>query len=280
MATQLQGIGDFVRRLEKIAEDCGEKKASEDQPKDEFLRLKQRIYTLLEQARSDITDRQSLLKKRGNCYETIQKGHAVRQALDELKQAMPKLQTLHKKAQNKRGAKSRKEELQARYQDIRVLKRHVDELNELFLSGQDVESSYVTPRATLLGKAPGAGGGLRDSARANPDDARRDLTTDEEDALAAMKRRDAELDKQADEIGLVLNRLDPLARQIGVTADRQRLKAESLHGDVDQCEADLEALNKRVSEVIKYEKNTNCCCQIMLSVALLCCVGFVFQQLT
>lgn len=71
---------------------------------------------LLEEARKDIHERQKLLNKRGNCTETIQKGHNVRQALEELRQALPKLQALHKKAQNQRGAKARKEELQARYQ--------------------------------------------------------------------------------------------------------------------------------------------------------------------
>eukprot|EP00440_Ansanella_granifera_P001776 gb/GFBE01001914.1/.p1 GENE.gb/GFBE01001914.1/~~gb/GFBE01001914.1/.p1 ORF type:complete len:281 (+),score=78.56 gb/GFBE01001914.1/:1-843(+) len=280
MSTQLHGIADLIKRLECIAEACGEQKPKEDQPKDEFLRLKQRIYALLEQARTDIHERQSMLRKRGNCYETIQKGHSVRQALDELKHALPRLQALHKKAQGKRGAKARKEELQARYQDIRVLKRHVDELNDLFLSGQDLPDSVVgafsKPGATLLGKA----GGLRDSARANPEDARRDMTADEEDALAAMKRRDADIEKQVEEVGMAINRLDPLARQIGLTAERHRLRAEALNSDVGKAEGDLQALNKKVSEVIKYEKNTNCCCQIALMVALLCCVGFVFQQLT
>ena len=88
---------------------------------------------LLEEARKDIHERQKLLNKRGNCTETIQKGHNVRQALEELRQALPKLQALHKKAQNQRGAKARKEELQARYQPgckaFMNLKEHVNTCN-------------------------------------------------------------------------------------------------------------------------------------------------------
>lgn len=277
MATQLHGIGDLIKRLEAIADACGEKK-KEDQPKDEFLRLKQRVYVLLEEARKDIHERQKLLNKRGNCKETIEKGHSVRQALEELRRALPKLQALHKKAQNQRGAKGRKEELQARYQDIRILKRHVDELNELFVSGQAAEES--TPSANLFGRPSGVGGGLRELGRASPEDTRRDLTSQEEDALAAMKRRDEDIEKQLSEVGQALGRLDPLARQIGQTAERHRLRAEALTAEVDKTEGDMQMLNKRVTEVMRYERNTSCCCQIVLMVVLLCCVGFIFQQLT
>lgn len=292
MATQLHGIGDLIkfhifwlriqdqslkssRRLEAIADACGEKK-KEDQPKDEFLRLKQRVYVLLEEARKDIHERQKLLNKRGNCKETIEKGHSVRQALEELRRALPKLQALHKKAQNQRAAKGRKEELQARYQDIRILKRHVDELNELFVSGQAAEE---TPSANLFGRPSGVGG-LRELGRASPEDTRRDLTSQEEDALAAMKRRDEDIEKQLSEVGQALGRLDPLARQIGQTAERHRLRAEALTAEVDKTEGDMQMLNKRVTEVMRYERNTSCCCQIVLMVVLLCCVGFIFQQLT
>ncbi|CAJ1355219.1 unnamed protein product [Effrenium voratum] len=268
----LHGIGDLVKRLEQIAEAC-DQKPKQDQPKDEFLRLKQRVYVLLEEARRDIHERQTLLSKRGNCKETIQKGNSVRQALEELRRALPKLQALHKKAQNQRGAKAKREELQARYQDIRILKRHVDELNELF--GRASEEACPA----LLGKSQDVPQ-LRDSARASAEDTKRDLTSQEEDALAAMKRRDEDLEQQLHEVGLAVGRLDPLARQIGATAERQRLRAEALTAEVDKTEADMQLLNRRVNEVMRYEKNTSCCCQLCLMVVFLCCVGFIFQQLT
>jgi len=95
-----------------------------------------------------------------------------------------------------------------------------------------------------------------------------------------MKKRDGELDQQVGEIGKVIERLDPLAKQIGVTADRQRIRAEGLNTDVSKAEHDLESLNKRVTDIMKYEKNTNFCCQMVLGVSLLCCVGFIFQQVS
>mmetsp|Transcript_15079 Transcript_15079/g.32478 ORF Transcript_15079/g.32478 Transcript_15079/m.32478 type:complete len:276 (-) Transcript_15079:523-1350(-) len=273
MSTLLHGINDYVSRLEKIAEACGEKPAKEAIEKDEFLRVKQRVYVLLEESREEIHARNSVLKKRGNCHESITKGQKIRHNIDELKKCMPKLQELHRKAQNKRGAAKHKDELQARYKDIRILKRHVDEVVELFETHSGgVEGSTSVPSASMLG--------LRDSARVvSPEDTKRLLTPEEQEALAQMKKRDAEIDNQVSEVGKVIERLDPLARQIGMTAESQRLRAEGITSDVDKAEKDLQALNKRITEVMKYEQNTNCCCQMVLLIVLLCCIGFVFQQL-
>merc|ERR1740121_2999796 len=123
--------------------------------------------------------------RRGNCHETITKGNSIRQGLNELKQSLPKLQELHRKAQSKRFVAARhKEELQARYKDIRVLKRHVDEVHELFASvGAATAEESPCVKASLLG--------LREDpvqfTPARPEDTRRGLTTEETEALANMK---------------------------------------------------------------------------------------------
>uniref|UniRef100_A0A6T1NH22 t-SNARE coiled-coil homology domain-containing protein n=1 Tax=Alexandrium monilatum TaxID=311494 RepID=A0A6T1NH22_9DINO len=276
MSTQLYGIADFVKKLEVIAEECGEKKPKEAEQKDEFLRTKQRMYTLLEETRSNIHERETLLRKRGNCYETIQKGHLIRQHLEELNTSFSKLQELQKRAQGKRMTGAKKEEHQARYQDIRILKKHKDEVQEL---SQHTSAGLHAPAAASGAGAQPSLFGLRDAARGGEESARRLLTTEEQEALDQMKKRDMEIDKQVSDLGGVLGRLDPLAREIGSSAERQRIKAEALGTDVEDAEKDLESLNKKVAEVLKYEKNTNCCCQVFLLIALLCCVGFVFQQL-
>lgn len=269
MSTQLHGIADLIKRLEAIADQCGEKTQKDSvQEKDEFLRVKRRVYTLLEQSRTEIHEREALLKKRGNCFETIQKGHSIRQNLDELRQSLPRLQELHKKAQGKRSTGKKQEELQARYNDIRVLKRHMDEVHGLFLRTGAEGTGAAEPAAQLLG--------LRNAAAA--EDCRRPLTEDEKGALEQMKKRDAELDKQVEELGQVVERLDPLARQIGVSADRMKLRADDMNDDVTKAEKDMEQLGKKMKEVMQYEKNTNFCCQMVLAIALLCCIGFVLNQ--
>mmetsp|Transcript_36117 Transcript_36117/g.78873 ORF Transcript_36117/g.78873 Transcript_36117/m.78873 type:complete len:281 (-) Transcript_36117:32-874(-) len=279
MSSQLHGMGDLVKRLERIAIECGEKPQKEVAPRDEFVHLKQQTYALLEECREDIRERQALLQRRGNCVETIQKGHLIRQRLEELRRAPPKLQELHKRAQSKRGAAARKEELQMRYQDIRVLKKQVDEVNELFQNlsagGDGVTASdpagASSPAAKLFG--------LRRAANGNEEDNKRLLNEDEQQAMARIGERDRTIDRHLDEVGKVVDRLNPLAHTIGATAERQKTRLEAVGTDVEKADQDLQALSKRVTEVIKYEKNTTCACQLVLGIAFLCCLGFIFQQL-
>jgi len=269
----LPGITEYVKKLEKIAQDCGDKPVTREAAleKDEFLRVKKRVYVLLEETREAIQERSTLLKRRGNCHETITKANTIRQNQDELKRSLPKLQELHKKAQNKRGASRQKEELQARYKDIRVLKRHADEVADLWASNSGGAENHSE---RLLGSREETVIG-----RARTEDTRRALSAEEEEALATMKKRDLELDDHIGEIGLIIDRLDPLARQIGLTAEQQRLKAEAITGDVEKADQDLLAMNTSIEKVMKYEKNTNCVCQMMLLLVFLCCLGFVLHQL-
>jgi len=270
--SQCNGLQNYIKTLEKIAEECGEKPKKDAAEKDEFLRHKKRCYELLEEVRDSIRDRQALMKKRGNCYDTIQRGHTLRRQLDDLKKTLPKLQELHKKAQNRWTNKLSKEELQERYQHIRLLKKQVDEANDLFVSGNagvDLEEGMSGgPSVSLLG--------LRHAAA--EEDCKRNLSADEQGAIDKIRDRDKQLDSHVDELGQMVDRLNPLAQQIGVVADRQRFKAEAIGTDVEKADDDLKALSKKVLEVTKYEKNTNCCCQMVLAIMLLCCVGFIFQQ--
>lgn len=277
MSSAVAGIEQYVKRLEEIAEACGEKPKKDEVQKDEFLRHKQKCYQLLEDVRETVVARQQLMKKRSNCYETIQKGHMIRNQLDDLKKLQLRMQELHKKAQGKWSASKKQDELQDRYQVMRLLKRQTDEANELFLSGQVADGGGLrdagnavnghdrAPTASLLGMASDA-------------DKRRELSLEEEGVIQDIRKRDQELDQQVADLGSVVERLGDIAGNIGATADRQKIRAEALLSDVEKADGDLKQLNKRVAEVIQYEKNTNFFCQMVLGICLLCCVGFIMQQ--
>lgn len=263
----------FVDRLEGIAEQCGHKKSKGEGEKDEFLRVKNKVYQSLEEVRETIHERTALLRKRGNCNETIQKGVWIRQQVDELKRSLPKLHELHKQSK-KRLSKSDPDEHQRRYDVIRNLKQRVDEVQELFISanvGDQVLSDTATnPQSTLFGK------GLRDAGRG--DDSKKLLDQEEQDAIGKMRVRDQEIDKQVGNIGAVLDRLKPMAQNIGTTARQHAEMAGNVGTDVDTANEDLKELNKRVTEIMKYEKNTTFCCQLVLCIAFLCLLGVIFQQ--
>lgn len=282
MSTQLHGIGELIKRLEKIRDACSDKPPPKPEQQDEFLAVKLRVNELLEKVRDDVRERTALLKRRGNCHETIQKGHSIRQDLDELKKSLPKLTALHKRAQCKNNQKNaaRNEELQNRYQIIRNLKRQIDEAEELFKSSNAGANAPETmmlgnPRVTLLG----SDAGLRGTASSKGEN--RSLMTDhEESTLASWKENDKDLDATLDQVGQVIDRLSGIEHTIGNTADRQNAKAQGMNTSVESTEEEIKAMNKTIAEVMKYERNTNAFCQVILGIALLCCVGFIFQQVS
>mmetsp|Transcript_66295 Transcript_66295/g.158601 ORF Transcript_66295/g.158601 Transcript_66295/m.158601 type:complete len:276 (+) Transcript_66295:77-904(+) len=271
--SQVQGINDITRRLRIIADQCCDKQ-KEEEAKDEFSRIKVRMYELLEEVRENIRHRQALLKSRGHCMESIQKGHAVRQSLQELKESLTKLQALLRKQSNKRGARKKAEETEAKYLEIRQLKKQVNEAQALF-DGQIAELVDFPELSDSL-KPTLFGNSLRMAAQGDTDRA----MTDEEKALKnEIRGRDEDLDKDIEQIGVVAGRLGMLAAEMGTTAQRQKGQVEGINADAEKANQELEAMNKKIAEVIRYERNTTCCCQIFLGLALLCVVGFIFQIL-
>merc|ERR1712151_920962 len=101
----------------------------------------------------------------------------------------------------------------------------------------------------------------------------------EKAGIDKIRQRDQELDNQVGQLEKGVDRLGDLARNLGTQAERQRTIADGIGVDVEKADKDLQDLNKKVSEVMKYEKNTNFCCQMVLVIVLLCCVGFIFQQI-
>lgn len=275
MSSSVHGISSYIKKLEAIAEQCGEsKKVVKEVEKDEFILCKMRMYMLLEDIKSGVKERSELMKRRGICHESITKGHEHRQKLSELQTLLPKLQQLHKKAMGKRSAKKAgaQEELQFRYQDIRTLKKHVDEIRDTVESNGANEDS--TPSAMMLGL------GLRDTANARGDpNTQRAFTEEEQDALTEMRARDKQIDSQVGEIGSIVERMVPIAEQIGHTADRQKQQADLITAGVEKNTEEIERQNKATLELIKYEKSTTQCCQMVLGLLLLCVVGFIFHQL-
>lgn len=278
-SSQLHGMAQHIKRLEEIAEKCGEKKKKQEETKDGFVKTKATMYRMLEVLRENIRNRQSLQKAHGNCVEAIEKGVRIREQLAALDKMLPKLQEIHKKQANKTRAFTR-EEVGARYQDIRMLKRHIDEARSAFLGNADEESGLGDldgplqqgPRATLFGNQ-----GLR--AAANAGDAQRDLTDEESGAMARFKDRDQQFDAMLDEIALTVDRLNPLAQQIGNAAQRQQLLAEDVTEQAEKAEEDLRQMNARLHQVMEYEKGTTFFCRTILICVLLGCAGFVFNQL-
>lgn len=269
MSSCVHGITAYIKKLEEMAEYCGEKKVAQAVEKDEFIRLRVTMYNLIKEIREGVHERQALMKK-GISQETITKGHDNRMKLRELQQSLPKLQELHKKASGKRKAAQQKDELQARFQDIRLLKRNMDEVRELIEGANMSEDPTLrtTSAATMLG--------LREAARGETG---RAMNEEEQQALQGMRDRDKQIDQEVSKIGQVVERLGDLAENLGTVVDSQKQLADKLHTGVEENTAEIKRQVEYTKEIIKYEKSTTTCCQMVLGLLLLCVVGFIFHQM-
>jgi len=273
MSSSVHGITKYIKRLEVIAEACGEKKVAAAVEKDEFIRMKSHMYLLVTEIRDGVHERKNLISRRGICHETITKGHECRSKMQELQRSLPQLQQLHKKAMGKRNASQKKEELAARYQEIRLLKKHVDEVRDLLEGqGENMEDPMAGAgvSAQLLG--------LRSTAGVKGETGRA-MDGEEQQAMADIKARDANIDAQLGEIGNVAERLGDIAHTIGHEAQKQKAKADALQEGIEQNTTEIVRQTEFTKEIIRYEKNTTFMCQMVLGLLLLCVVGFICKQI-
>jgi len=273
----IHGISSYIKKVEAIADQCGEKKvAAAVETKDEFVLTKMRMYMLIEDIRTGAQERSALMKRRGICSETITKGHEHRQKLTELQSLLPKLQQLHKKATKKQKANAndaKSQENAMRWQDMRVIRLHVESTRDL-VEGQAQDEDMGAPSAQMLGL------GLRDAANAKGDpNTQRAFTEEEQQVLSDMRTRDKQIDQQVGEIGCIVERMVPIAEQIGFTADQQKQKADVISAAVDKNREEIDRQTEATKELIKYEKSTTQCCQMVLGLLLLCVVGFICHQM-
>jgi hypothetical protein len=270
----ITGIAGFEEKLKLIAEECGEKGLNDKQPgeKDEFTRLKLEMHLVYGELRDGVKERHDLMKKRGNCNETIQMRQKNWQKLEKLKSNLSKMQEINKKQMSKRD-KKKKEELSIRIQDIRVLTSMVNDAKDL-TEGAGTEQDATLgggPSATLFG-----GAGLREAARG---DMSRGLTPEEQEELDKMRTRDKQIDDEVGVIGGIVERMVPLAQQIGITAEQQKKQADAIADQVEKNTQEILRQNKYCKEIQRFEKNTQSCCQIVLMLLLLCVVGFIMNQI-
>jgi len=272
----IHGISSYIKKVEAIADQCGEKKAAATEVKDEFIKTKMHMYMLIEDIRTGVQERSALMKRRGICSETITKGHEHRQKSTELQSQLPKLQQLLKKASKKQKANAndaKAQENAMRWQDIRVLTAHVKDTRDL-VEGQAQDEDMGAPSSQMLGL------GLRDAANARGDpNTQRPFTEEEQQVLTDMRTRDKQIDQQVGEIGSIVERMVPIAEQIGFTAEKQKQQADVLSTAVDKNREEIDRQSEATKALIKYEKSTTQCCQMVLGLILLCVVGFIFHQI-
>ena len=104
------------------------------------------------------------------------------------------------------------------------------------------------------------------------------MTTDEHAAVQRWKARDEQFDEMLDQIGLVVDRLNPIVTQIGEAASRQGIVAQELEKKAERAESDFVKMNKRIKVIMQTEKNSTFICKLIMFVILLTFLGILAQR--
>jgi hypothetical protein len=227
---------------------------------DDFLRARGQVCRLLDEGCDGIVQLR-MLTASGQPRDAST-GNALRlecmvpEKFELLDLSLPRLQKLLQTSQDRGvprsatvGRASKLLESQAQYQDLRALKRRVDEAKREFAGlrlGTTVCDSCTSQHRYFSDMGCAETGATHTDATPSNMTTWRVLTAQDQHAFNEMRRRDVEIDDQLAQVGGTVDRLTLLARQTGASAARQKAKAERCLVDADNAQLEISTLNARI----------------------------------
>eukprot|EP00916_Digyalum_oweni_P004706 GHVL01008334.1.p1 GENE.GHVL01008334.1~~GHVL01008334.1.p1 ORF type:complete len:282 (+),score=50.42 GHVL01008334.1:42-887(+) len=275
--SSLHGIDDLMKRLGKIEQEfcVGEIIAEAETPmeKDDFIRTKTEMYNLLTLIKSGIRERHEIHAKNGNCHEAIKKGHDLSVKLNSIEELLKKLQNAYKKQVTRKKVKQA--ELDLRWQDIQVLRKHIMEARATFRNSSNYTMNEIRTLTDIRADKEECGG---ETWRRTPGQKPEEPSEEDLKQVAKWKQRDAGFDKDLDEIKDGVAVLEELAVGIGRTADTHAKMIEEISKDNNKATTKLATLNVKTRNVMKTQKNSTFMCRIIAIIVLVACGGFIWAQ--
>jgi len=286
MAPVLTGLDRLINDLEKIQTECGAGEQNKDQKveKDEFLIVKEQAYKLLVIIREKIKHRLKILKERGNNVETISLGVRIQTMIKDMENMFPKLHAIVVK-QSSAGLLRKRlspEDCETRYNDIGMLKRHLEEAKRAHLSNRDLDDGEVESAWQQTGDG-GESGERRDllgGAGVKVDETGREITEDEQKLIDRFEARDREFDNILNDISNEVDHLGEHATKIGESAERQGEMINKLKNQVDDANEGVKDLNAKVKDIMENDSNSSFCTRIILILVLMALIGLVLNKVT
>eukprot|EP00397_Hematodinium_sp_SG-2012_P011913 GEMP01012065.1.p1 GENE.GEMP01012065.1~~GEMP01012065.1.p1 ORF type:complete len:291 (+),score=51.09 GEMP01012065.1:32-904(+) len=284
----IPGLEGVRTKLEQIQKDCNAQTGNQDDSKkdgekDEFIKNKATCYGMLTIVREKIRFRFQVIKEKGNNVEAIQLGVKIQSMLHEMDKLMPKLQAVL--AKQSEGSFLRKrlkpEEIEERYKDLAVLKRHVQDCETSFkgnrdLSKEDFEDAWVSSQGTSGQREQLFGTGTAIQV----DQTGRQVEGREQELIDRWAAKDKEFDAMIDDIACDVEQLGHHAANIGAAAERQGILIDEVGRKVSVADQGVKDLSSRVRDIIAQDKNSTFVCRIIMILVLLGIAGIIFSKLT
>jgi len=268
-------LNNLMNKLYKIETDCNPNAAKPEKKEklDDFSALKKKISQEVKSVRKMIEERNELLSGSEQNSETVKLSAEIRKALKEIEKDAKELEVIQKEEEDKLQKKKEKGKDVSSADEQEVVLRH--ELVEL--AYQHIEECHTLEKSVYKNMNTESFVGLMNPNEPAPSS----LPSLDDERFQLLIRKDAEIDKELDEISKGVGILGQMATQIGQETTIHGLMIEEVEHGVDKANAHLENLNKRLKGVLaKYRRGDRFCIDFIL-ICLLCGIAaYLYTTIT
>mmetsp|Transcript_29396 Transcript_29396/g.41373 ORF Transcript_29396/g.41373 Transcript_29396/m.41373 type:complete len:274 (+) Transcript_29396:52-873(+) len=270
----------LMRKVQFIQDQCSDKKAKREQEEaeknyDEFTKLRKKIARDIKDVRKQIQERNELLSQTDNNAQTVKMSSQVRSKIKEITRDAEELegmyeddkQKIEKRKMKKKEVPADEEQyLEQKAEIVDLCFKHIDECKNL--------------------ERAGFGGGRESHVTSSRQSKLQDPTVSqlpdlEDEGFQMLKRNDAQIDKQLDQVADGVAFLKNLAVEMGKEIEMQNVIIDDLHKEVDKTQATLNDLNKRMKKILTdVRKADRFMIDLILLIILLGLVAYIYNVLS
>lgn len=257
-----------MKRLHKIQDECVDKKAlvaEADDKADEFTRIKRKVAAELAEVRQMIKDRDELELSTAGTRHTVEASHNIRSKIKAIKTDAATLDALQKKERTKYEKKNKtvpekEQQIETREELVGLVFSHIKEV-EALNNRKHGDSSFGS------------------STTENKDPTITELPNIDDEGFQLLRRNDAKIDQDLDEISGHVTTLKEIALEMGKEAANQGIMLDNLDKKVDDVNDQLENLNTRMRKALEsIRKGDRFIVDIILLCILLGIAGYIYSM--
>lgn len=269
-------LSDLLTKLYGIQEDLGAKpRTSEDEKKrkaenvatmgstkkaqkkgSRFLDLKSTILDRLKTIQGlmrETKEKEAAGMGGDNAKDIIKMQAEIREQIRQAGDEWAEMDEIYKKEARKKKSKFTSEELEVQSELVRRLGEEIDKIKELqmrgYARGRDAGKAVSLNTKAFYADGPVLGSGKKKEWSGTGGGV--SLTSGQKQQIQVLEERDAEFDRQLDEIGEGIQDLAEIAAMQGEEVKRQNVMLDSVNNKLDKVNERMMGVNGRMKETLE-----------------------------
>eukprot|EP00741_Cyanophora_paradoxa_P003413 tig00000704_g3316.t1 len=283
-------LEELIRRVEKVMDETGEgkkkKKKDDGDPSDEFTQVRTSIGNAIKEIRKMIQERDAMNPKKAGQKEVVAASAKIRGKIREVKDEYTHLKQILQSQQRQFAINSKKkkpgksniteDKLSVREDMIKLIGDHIQQVEDLEKRRFGTDKNDKNKKKLLEGARAGTSGKTTFGRSAITEDLPDVNDPEIEEGLERLYHKNAEIDKDLDDLSKGVSRLDEIARTQNSQLKQQAAMIEELNKKGEQTLQHAQNVNKKMKDLIKQIKPHNFCVDITLFIILIGCAGLIY----